>query len=101
MRYLLWAGKLGLALFWLALLETWVVPVAKPFGLVLGVLSVAIVLVHLLNLALLERQSQGRHRWLTRLQLLLFGAFHRPPMAATDAGGVQQSESRAGGGQAD
>lgn len=102
MRYLLWAGKLGLMLFWLALLNTWMVPIAKPFGLLLGGLSVAILMAHLMNIALLERQLQGRNVWLERLQLLVFGAFHRPCMVAADAEEKpQSSEARAGGGQAD
>lgn len=102
MRYLLWAGKLGLMLFWLALLNTWMAPIAKPFGLLLGGLSVAILLAHLLNIALLDRQLQGRNVWLERLQLLVFGAFQQPRMRVVDVGAiVQPSEGRAGGGQAD
>lgn len=73
MRYLSWAGKSGLLVFWLGLLICWIQPLTKPFGLLLGGLALLLLMGHLLGLF-----GAGRKPWSERLQILLFGAFHLP-----------------------
>jgi putative membrane protein len=106
-KYLSLAGKAGLVLFWSALLLVWSAPLDKPFASLLGAVALAVVLLNLLCLVLFSRQVRTvSGRWLDRLQLLLFGAFHLQGLALEVAHGEQPqtntgSENQAGAGEAD
>lgn len=77
MRALLVVGK-GLAgLFWLAFGVALTLWLDNPFGQLIQVLAVFLLIVRGLECWLFAEQLSGRSgSWLERLQVLLFGVFH-------------------------
>jgi len=99
MQIMLSTAKLALLVFWLGLLLVVQTPLAKPFAMLLGGVSMLLLLTHgAILLFYNSRLKESQHIWRDRLQLLLFGAFHLHGLV--DAHCVE-SESRSGGRQAD
>ena len=79
-------GRLLAVLFWLALLGNLVSPFAKPFALLVDLAGVALLGLHVLQLALCHGRLQASPRpTRDRLLLLLFGAFHLPALPPAEA----------------
>ncbi|MFV3305458.1 DUF1145 domain-containing protein [Pseudomonas sp. NY15181] len=77
MKALLGLGKLIALLFWLAVLANLFLSFAHPFGTLLNVAGVLILLVHIIEVVALRKRLSGRpHPRMDRLQILLFGVFH-------------------------
>jgi uncharacterized protein YhhL (DUF1145 family) len=104
MQIMLSTAKLALLLYWLGLLVFVQTPLAEPFAMLLGGVSMLLLLLHGATL-LFHNAQTSQHLWRERLQLLMFGAFHLHDLARTPFDGqclpVETSESRSGGSQTD
>lgn len=70
-------GKALMVLFWWVLLVNLAMPQPAPFSLLINALGVALLAVHLLEIALFNAALRGRsHPGFDRVQILLTGIFH-------------------------
>ena len=77
MKLLTTLGRLLAVLFWLAVLSNLIQPFAAPFAQLLDMAAGAVLLLHLLQLALCHGRLKASPRpTVDRLLLLVFGAFH-------------------------
>lgn len=70
-------GKLLATLFWCVVLVNLITPYAQPFAQLLTLAGVAVLALHLLELALFRREiSTQPNVTVARVQVLAFGIFH-------------------------
>jgi putative membrane protein len=89
MKVLWRLGKFLTLLFWLVVVVNLLNPLIHPFHLLIKLAGNLLLLTHLLELILFNRNLKGRaHRRRDRLQILLFGVFHLqtiPAQAVSEA----------------
>ena len=86
MKLLTTLGRLLAVLFWLAVLSNLIQPFAAPFAQLLDMAAGAVLLLHLLQLALCHGRLKASPRpTVDRLLLLVFGAFHLHALPSADA----------------
>jgi putative membrane protein len=70
-------GKLLTLGFWLVVLLNLVIVFPTPFGMLIKLAGILLILTHAAELLLFNGSLRGRaHPWRDRLQILLFGIFH-------------------------
>ncbi|WP_434680166.1 DUF1145 domain-containing protein [Pseudomonas sp. R1-18] len=71
------AGKILMVAFWLVVLTGSVIDVPRPFGIMINLAGILILLTHLVELILFNGSLRGRrHPWRDRGKIILFGVFH-------------------------
>ena len=79
-------GKWLTLMFWLVVLINLIQPFTNPIHLMVNLAGSLLLLTHLLELVLFNRNLKNRpHRWRDRFQVLVVGIFHVQTIAMSDA----------------
>ncbi|WP_095146785.1 MULTISPECIES: DUF1145 domain-containing protein [unclassified Pseudomonas] len=79
-------GKWLTLMFWLVVLINLIQPFTNPIHLMVNLVGSLLLLTHLLELVLFNRNLKTRpHPWRDRLQVLVVGIFHVQTIATSDS----------------
>ncbi len=77
MQRLIFLGKIGVGLFWLAVLANLALPLPAPYAMWLSLAGLASLIAHVLqSLAFASHNKLAPHKGRDITQILLFGAVH-------------------------